>query len=75
MTVQRKRRRFNERGEEGVERGDWELSGGRENNQLESIFIPLTALLIILSLAQDEAFLLCAWTSEEALAGIIGMKE
>ena len=29
----------------------------------------------MLSLAQDEAFLLCAWTSEEALAGIIGMKE
>ena len=60
MSVQRKGRRFNERGKEGVEREDWELFGGRKNNQLESIFIPLTALLIILSLAQDEAFLLCA---------------
>ena len=38
--VQRKVRRFNERGKEGVERGDWELSGGRKNNQLESIFTP-----------------------------------
>ena len=72
--VQRKGRRFNERGKEGVERGDWEL-GGRKNNQLESIFIPLTVLLIILSLAQDEAFLLFAWTSEEALTGVMGMKE
>ena len=56
-------------------RGDWELSGGRKNNQLESIFIPLTASLIMLSLAQDEAFLLCAWTSKEEMAGVIGMKE
>ena len=75
MSVQRKGRRFNERGEEGVERGDWELSGGRKNNQLESIFIPLTALLIILSLAREEAFLLCAWTRDEALTGVMGMKE
>ena len=75
MSVQRKGRRFNERGEEGVERGDGELFGGRKNNQLESIFILFTALLMILSLAQDEAFLLCAWTREEALAGVIGMKE
>ena len=59
----------------GVERGDGELSGGRKNNQLESIFILFTALLMILSLAQDEAFLLCAWTREEALAEVIGMKE
>ena len=29
----------------------------------------------MLSLAQDEAFLLCAWTSKEEMAGIIGMKE
>ena len=33
------------------------------------------ASLIMLSLAQEEAFLLCAWTSEEALTGVIGMKE
>ena len=38
--VQRKGRRFNERGKEWVERGDWELSGGRKNNQLESILFP-----------------------------------
>ena len=61
--VQRKGRRFNGRGKEGVERGDWELSGGRKN------------IKIMLSLAQDEAFLLCAWTSKEEMAGVIGMKE
>ena len=29
----------------------------------------------MLSLAQDEAFLLCAWTSKEEMVGVIGMKE
>ena len=29
----------------------------------------------MLSLAQDEAFLSCAWTSKEEMAGVMGMKE